>query len=440
MAANPSAELVSLRDPWTKLPNRSAFYRDARHQLTRAEQDAQPMVLVSLDLDGAEQVLLMFGPAQRNLLIMETGKRLECALGECGHLYQVKSDRFAILLPQLDLEGAVGVGRGLLEALREPFDIESVPFRASARFGVACYPEHGDTPEQLARASVVALHRAREAGEEYAFYDGAWDAQQKEAFALVTDLRAALECDDQLYLAFQPKIDLASDCCVGAEALVRWQHPARGPISPGEFVPLAEATGLVGPLTELVVKRSLKTLNTWRSNGWNLRLAVNLSPNVLGERDLLDEISGHLKTSGVALEEIEFEITETGIMESPQKARHALAGLRELGARIAIDDFGTGLSSLSLLTDLPVDCLKIDQSFLRSLFERSEDQAVVRAAISLGRDLGLEVVAEGIETEEVYRKLRDWKCDSGQGFYMGRPMVERDFHAWLNESGFSAQA
>ena len=309
-----------------------------------------------------------------------------------------------------------------------------MPIAGNAAFGVATYPVDATNADELFRAAVTAVHDARQRGLHWSHYDAAQDRAYRRAFAILTDLPKALASQDHpLELHYQPKIDLGTGVCSGAEALVRWTHPDLGPIPPIEFVTLAERTELIHPLTEWVIGATFSQVVTWRRTGVNLRVSINISMRDLEREDFPQVVARLMEKHAVQPDWFEFEVTESVLMENHKVARAQLEALEALGVGIAIDDFGTGQSALAYLKHLPARVLKIDQIFVRGLITDLNDQHIVRSTIGLAHDLGCKVVAEGIETSDTCYWLADRGCDYGQGYAISRPLTAKAFVSWMDD-------
>jgi EAL domain-containing protein (putative c-di-GMP-specific phosphodiesterase class I) len=298
--------------------------------------------------------------------------------------------------------------------------------------GVAAYPEHGADADSVLQHADVAMYMAKDAHARTAVYDPEQDTNDAVRLALAGELRRAIDDEDRL-VYFQPKAELESGRIVGAEALVRWQHRERGFIPPSDFIPIAERTGLIKPLSRYVLTAAIRQCAAWNAAGLDLHVAVNLTIPDLLDLDVPDRIASLLAETGVRPEQLELEITESTILADPFRVRQVLARLNEMGLRLAIDDFGTGYSSLAYLKRLPVQTIKIDRSFVMGMCEDASDATIVRSTIDLGRNLGLAVVAEGVETKEVWDELRVLGCSLAQGYFLGRPAPAEELAALLEE-------
>jgi diguanylate cyclase (GGDEF)-like protein len=414
----------ALHDRLTDLPNRELLHEQVREAVT----SGQPFALLMLDLDRFKDVNDTFGHGYGDRLLAAIGPRLTDAIREGDLIARLGGDEFAVLLPRTDRAHAMLLAERLCLALREPFIIDGYALHVGASVGVALSPEHGDDPDGLLRCADVAMYVAKRAGDDHAVYSADQDRHSGERLALIGELRSAIE-DNELIVYYQPKVDFARGELVGVEALVRWQHPQRGIVGPNEFIPLAELTGLIRPLGTWVLGEALRQQNAWREAGLDIAVAVNMSTQNLNDPlpEQIGELLAHWRTPASRLR---IEITESALMVDPERAMGVLFRLREMGVRIAIDDFGTGYSSLTYLKRLPVDEIKIDRSFIKDMVVDDDDTAIVRSTITLGHDLGLSVVAEGMEDRATWDLLAALGCDVAQGYFVARPMAPEKLLAW----------
>jgi diguanylate cyclase (GGDEF)-like protein len=387
--------------------------------------------LVLLNLDRFKEINDTLGHPAGDVLLAMVGIRLAKAAPESAVLARVGGDEFAALLPGTDAATAVGVVDLLRRALSVPFEIDELMVTVGASFGVTTTVP-GTAPIDVLRQTDIAMSFAKEHRTGLEVYRSELDAGSREGLTLLTDLRRAIT-DGSLTVWVQPKVNLRDGRVTGVEALVRWVHPERGIIYPDDFIPVAEHSGLITPLTMTVLRQSLRACEEWRRAGRGIGLAVNLSPRSLLEPDFVEEVARALAAVAVPASAVTFEITESSLMADPERAIQALQRLRDLGVRLSIDDLGTGYSSLAYLQRLPVDEIKIDQSFLQraDLDARDDSVAIIGAIVDLGHRLGREVVAEGVEDEASWTTLQDLGCDTAQGYWMSRPMPAQDFLPWL---------
>ena len=352
---------------------------------------------------------------------------------------RMRGDEFGILLEVSDADHAAEAARQVLEALGTPFVLSDLSLDVSAAVGIALFPLHGSETTRLIRDADVAMRQAKKSGKGYAFYTAKQDEGGLRRLALAGELRRALE-EDELVLHYQPKIDMRTDQVCGAEALVRWIHPQQGLIPPDEFIPLAEHTGLIKPLTDWVVEAALRQSSIWRQSGLVLPVAVNLSARNLQDAELLGKMEQLLTAWTAEAGWLELEITESAVMEDPEGALEILRRLNNLGFTLFIDDFGTGYSSLSYLKKLPMNAVKIDKSFVIDMLASTDSATIVRATVVLAHDLGLKVVAEGVENQTTWDRLAALGCDVAQGYHISKPLPAEQFKAWLDERARNAKA
>jgi diguanylate cyclase len=301
----------------------------------------------------------------------------------------------------------------------------------SASIGISFYPDHATDADSLLRHADVAMYAAKEAGASYEIYDQRIDTHKPEIVMLVSQVRPAID-QGQFRMYFQPKIRLADGRVAGAEALIRWHHPALGRLAPGDFLPLIEKTVLLRPLTHWALNDVLRTWRQWSNDGIRLPVAVNVSPRTLLDAELPDVVGGLLERWGVPPRFLRLELTEDFLVADSGRSDAVLQGLAQVGVGLSIDDFGTGFSSLSYLKRLPIEEIKVDRSFVSHMLERVDDFTIVRATVELGRNLGLRVVAEGVQDRDTFDRLGDFGCDEAQGFYIARPLEPEDFWDWLS--------
>jgi diguanylate cyclase (GGDEF)-like protein len=407
----------ALHDALTGLPNRTALYQ--RTATAIAGPGLAALLLV--DLDRFQDVNDTLGHDHGDRLLVEVAERLAGVLRRGDMLARLGGDEFAVLLTGLPHRGAAAEAAARLQgALSRPFALGGVPVELDASVGVALYPEHGKDVTTLVRSADVAMYLAKRGRSRVETYDSARDPHSPGRLALLGELRRAID-EDELELHYQPKVEVATGELCGVEALVRWRHPQRGLLGPGEFVDLAERTGTIHDLTRWVLDAALAQVADWREQGLDLAVAINLAAADVVDPTLPAAVAAGLARHGLPGERLECEISEHTVMADPERAMGVLAELRELGVGLSLDDFGTGQSSLAYLKRLPLDEVKIDRGFVLGMDEDEEDQAIVRATVDLARALGLRVVAEGVECPRVLARLAELRCDVAQGFLLGRP-------------------
>jgi diguanylate cyclase (GGDEF)-like protein len=411
----------ALHDQLTGLPNRSYL---SDRLADRLETGARP-ALIALDLDKFRAVNDRAGHRAGDHLLIDLGKRLRREAGEQALVARLEGDAFALLCER---RAATGLAERLLKAIAAPVELGGRQMRTTASIGVV---HSGDDPEQMLRDADLAMYRAKsDGGSRIVTFEPGMHTELVQRLELQDDLARALE-DGEIFAHFQPKVDLRSARVIGVEALVRWDHPVRGLVLPGEFLPLAEAGGHMRALTERVIEYSTRAAGDWWHSGLGLQLSVNLAASGFSEDDWkLDAfVAKALARTGLPGKALQFEVTEDSLMADPEVAAETLTGLSKLGASISIDDFGTGHSSLGRLKSLPIDELKIDRSFIQELTD--DDKTIVRSTIHLAHQMGLQVVAEGVETEEAWRQLRSMGAERAQGFLISKPIPSREVPAWL---------
>ena len=338
-----------------------------------------------------------------------------------------------MLLPKLRRPGDANVvARQLLAGLREPFSIEGLTLEVDASIGMACHPAHGTGVETLIQRADIAMYSAKEGGGGHAMFEPRLDRFSPRRLSLAGGLRQAIQ-NGEITLFFQPKAELETGTVIGVEALARWEHPRLGLVGPSEFVPIAEQTGLIAPLTSYVLDAALQQVRVWKDEGRELSVAVNLSARSFLDAQLAIEIPRLLEKHGVDASLLELEITESMLMLDPGRAQAVLERLSRIGLTLSVDDFGTGYSSLANLKRLPVDVIKIDKSFVMDMAIDASDAAIVRSTIDLAHNLGLRVVAEGVESHQAWTRLTELGCDLAQGFYVSRPLPAADLGRLLRE-------
>jgi diguanylate cyclase (GGDEF)-like protein len=417
----------ALHDALTGLPNRSLLHRRAE----RALRGDGLCALLLIDLDRFKEVNDTLGHDHGDELLIVVAGRLRAALRRGDTLARLGGDEFAVLLPDVPHRGAVAeLAARLQDELRRPFALRGVAVELAASIGIALAPDHGTDVGTLVRRADVAMYEAKRGRTGVETYSAERDPYSPDRLALLPELRRAIS-GDELVLHYQPKVALDSGAVIGVEALVRWQHPERGLLAPAEFVPLAERTGAVADLTRWVVDAALAQCRAWRDAGIDLPVAVNLAAANIVDVALPDAVGELLVRHGLPGDRLECEISEHTVMADPVRAGEVLGRLRALGVRLSLDDFGTGHSSLAHLKRLPLDEVKIDRSFVAGMTEDENDAVIVRSTIDLAGNLGLAVVAEGVESDAIMRELAALRCDVAQGFHVSRPLPAERLADWL---------
>ncbi|MBS5840810.1 MAG: EAL domain-containing protein [Pseudomonas sp.] len=427
---NTQSELMRLahHDPLTDLPNRLLFTDRAEQALAYAQRHKSGCALLMIDLDHFKIINDSMGHNVGDLLLKAVGERLTAVFGKGFTVARLGGDEFAVLVENCtQVAQAAGFAQQVLEVMKGAFIIETHQLFISASVGISLYPNDALNAEQLLRNADSALFKAKSAGREgYALYTEELTAHAQYRIEVASDLRRALE-QQELRVYFQPVHDLTTSRMVGVEALVRWQHPQRGLVAPGEFIPIAERTGLIAEIDAWVLEQACWQMCQWQAAGVDLSfVAVNISSRLFARPELYQLVSTVLADTGLNPALLELEVTESAVMDNSEVALEQMHRLRELGLRLAIDDFGTGFSSLLRLKRLPVQKLKIDQGFVAGLPGDDDDVAIVRAVIALAQSMGMQVHAEGIEYVEQAQFLLDHHCNLGQGYWFGRPMPARE--------------
>lgn len=425
-------EYQATHDSLTLLPNRSFLYRELEKKL--AEPKGKKFALMLMDLDRFKEINDTLGHHVGDELLKQIGPRIEVEIAEHNALVtRLGGDEFAILLSNIrSNQQAVVLGYRVLDAIREPFVLEGLNTEISASIGVTVYPDQAQDISTLMRFADVAMYQAKSEKKGVAVYRASFDRYTPKRLALINDLGKAIR-EDQLELYYQPKIDVETREAYGFEALIRWNHPEMGFIPPGEFIPLAEMSEVIHPLTMWVIEHAIIQARKWLDRGHEFTIAANLSAQNLLNDSLVDSLAAMLRRHQLPAQYLELEITESTIMADPDRALKALQEVHDLGITLAIDDFGTGYSSLAYLKRLPVSSLKIDCSFVKDILEDEQDSIIVNSTINLAHNLGLSVVAEGVEEEEILKHLNLMGADKAQGYHIGKPMNVGDVDLWLEK-------
>jgi diguanylate cyclase (GGDEF)-like protein/PAS domain S-box-containing protein len=420
-------------DPLTGLPNRALLNDRATHALQMSRRSGEPMALMFIDLDHFKKVNDSLGHDIGDQLLMAVTKRFNAALRDQDTLSRTGGDEFVLLLPGTDAAGAAHVAQKLLLLAKESYQIDGQELTITPSIGIALFPSDGADYGSLAKCADAAMYLAKQGGRNTScFYTAEIQARSGRMLLLENALRRALE-RGELHLHYQPQRSLKDQTIVGAEALLRWDHPDLGSVSPAEFIPIAESSGLITSIGEWVLRTALTQLKTWTDGGMApITMAVNLSVVQFRQKNLPQIVNEIVQASGVDARWLELELTESVASDDPAGAASVIAGLHACGVRMSIDDFGTGYSSLSYLKRFKVYKLKIDQSFVRTVIDDPDDQAIVSAIINLAKSLGMRTIAEGVETESQMEYLRSRGCDEFQGYWFSRPLTPQRFEAFVS--------
>ncbi len=416
-------------DELTALPNRSMFHQRADHALAQARRNAKALALLFIDLDRFKNINDTLGHDAGDRVLKDVADRLRGCLRESDTVGRLGGDEFVVLIEDMSESSHVAeVARKIIAAVARPIVIESQEVHVTASIGISTYPDDSADIESLMKNADISMYRAKEQGKNnYQFYSAQMNLHTLDRLAMESGLRRALERDEFL-LHYQPKIDIGSGRITGMEALVRWQPPEGALVSPAQFIPLAEETGLIVPIGAWVLATACARNKTWQDQGLPpMRIAVNLSARQFAQENLVQDVARTLAETGLDVSSLEFEITESMVMRDPEHTIKLLGGLKAMGIHLSIDDFGTGYSSLSHLKRFPLDSVKIDRSFIQDLPGDADDAAITRAIIAMAHSLRLKVIAEGVETEEQLRFLREHGCDELQGYLFSKPLPEEEF-------------
>jgi diguanylate cyclase (GGDEF)-like protein len=423
-------------DSLTGLPNRHLFHDRLGHAMAQAKRSGHPMAVLFIDLDRFKLVNDTRGHDAGDKLLQEAAARLAQCVRSSDTVGRFGGDEFGAILSELSKPGDASlVAQKIIDAVARPFQLDGHETYVTASVGITLFPADGEEAGALIMNADVAMYRAKEQGRNnYQYFTREMNERALERVRMEAALRRAVERREFL-LHYQPKADLKSGAICGLEALLRWRHPERGLVSPAEFIPVLEDTGLIVPVGEWVMEAVCAQIRAWREKGLAVPpVAVNLSARQFQQKDLEATVRRILQTAGVDGSLLEFELTESMLMKDPEAAAHTLQGLKEAGVRLSVDDFGTGYSSLAYLKRFPIDALKIDRAFIRDVTVDPDDAAITLAIISLGHSLKLKVIAEGVETEAQLDFLSAHGCDEMQGFYFARPLPVGDCTQALIES------
>ncbi len=426
---------LAYHDSLTDLPNRHLFEDRLSQAVTLARHNRQILGILFLSVDRFKIIQDTLGHTLGYQLLKKFAARLEECVGAGATIARFEGDEFAVLLTRIDsAQNVVEIANRIFEAMNLPFAIEAHEMFINLSAGISLFPDDGADVQILLKNAGVALSRVREQGGGYQFFTADMNAKALRRLTMEGNLRRALE-REEFEVYYQPKVDTTSRRIVGTEALLRWRHPESGIISPAEFIPLAEETGLIIPIGEWILRTACAQSKAWQAEGFKIHLSVNLSARQFQQENLLKTITGIVGETGFDSHCLELEVTESSIMTNAEFAVETLNELKATGIKISIDDFGTGYSSLGYLKRLPIDVLKIDKSFVQDIAANPDDMALVMAIITLAHNLRLKVVAEGVETAEQLKFLQLLQCDEWQGYLYSKPVPADDFRNLLIEGG-----
>ncbi len=431
--AEDQLRFIATHDPLTELPNRAMFNERLRHALHQGVRYNRGLAVMFIDIDRFKVVNDSLGHGAGDRLLQTCAKRLTECLRESDIVARLGGDEFVVMIENFTgPRDAIAVAQKILQDLAKPFFVDGQEFLMSASIGISTFPDDGADVETLVKNADIAMYRAKDQGRNnYQFYSAQMNKHTFERLAMESSLRRAVERNEFL-LHYQPKLDLRTGAIAGVEALIRWKHPDWGMVSPAQFIPLAEETGLIVQIGEWVLKTACEQSRQWRDQGIpGVRVAVNLSARQFAQKSLLQDVARIIAESGLTPESLELEITESMVMHNAEHARETLEKLKAMGVSLSIDDFGTGYSSLAYLKRFPIDCIKVDRSFIKDIPVDVDDMAITKGVIALGHSLRLKVVAEGVETVEQRDFLQANDCDEFQGFLFSKPLAAEEVTALL---------
>jgi diguanylate cyclase (GGDEF)-like protein/PAS domain S-box-containing protein len=426
-------EYMAMHDALTNLPNRTLFSDRLEQAIHVAKREGNTLAVMLMDLDNFKEINDSLGHHVGDRVLREIGIRLCQVIRRGETVARMGGDEFLVLLPSTDEQQYVQLIDRIISTLKEPFSLENLNVELGVSIGLSLYPEDGDTADLLLQHADVAMYAAKKSSESYTRYNKSLGEGLLKRLELTNELRTAID-ENQFLLHYQPLINIKNNATDKVEVLIRWQHPKRGMLYPDSFISLAEQTGYICKLTAWVIEKAFQQLSDWSRSGINIGISINVSVVDLFDLGLPELIKIKSKEFDVAPSLITLEITESILMIYTQKSLDVLTTLRDLGVNISIDDFGTGYSSLQHLKELPVSELKIDKSFVMNMNQNDDDAIIVRSTIDLAHNLGLTVVAEGIESQEIFDVLEILGCDYGQGFHIARPKSGEQFASWLESS------
>ena len=420
----------ALHDPLTGLPNRKLLHNRLQQEILRGKRTSKQLVLIMMDLNRFKEINDTLGHHIGDLVLQQTGERIFNIFRQTDTVARLGGDEFSILLPETNLEQSISLTRKVIEDFSRPFIIEEHSLNVDISIGLVESPTHGDDGNILMQRADTAMYISKQNKIGYSIYDPNKDSHSIGRLALMSELREAI-ANEQLELHFQPKVDMKTNKVIAAEALLRWNHPQRGFIKPDDFIPLAEQTGLIKPISHWVIDKAIAQTAEWKSKNINLTMAINISIYNLHDAMLMQQIEDVLLKHKLPTESLILEFSESDIMSEPLRAKQTFEKIREKGINLSIDDFGTGYSSISYLNKLPVNEIKIDRSFISEIMENKDDIIIVRSTIELAHNLGIKIVAEGVHNKPIWDILKELNCDFVQGHYISEALSTHAFTSWL---------
>ncbi|MGD8783793.1 MAG: EAL domain-containing protein, partial [Thioalkalispiraceae bacterium] len=423
-------EHIAMHDSLTSLPNRALLMDRLNQSILNTQRRKRSLALLMLDLDRFKEINDTLGHQTGDALLQQVGVRLRNVLRDSDTVARLGGDEFAVLLSNVNETNALRIAAAIHEQLEKVYDVYEHSLYVGASIGVAIFPQHGETAQTLLQHADVAMYGAKRSNSNIMLYDREQDEHSLTQLSVLSDLRGAIE-NEEFVLQYQPKLTIEDSQIYGAEALIRWQHPKHGLIMPDEFIPAAEQTGLIKRISNWVLDTAIRDCQRLHQKGHKVNFSVNLSVWDIQDPNINLNITEKLEKWGLSAKYITLEITERVMMAEPERARQVLKNLAAMGLNVVIDDFGTGFSSLVYLKQLPVSMLKIDKSFVVDMMRDESDAAIVHSIIDLAHNLGLQVVAEGVESDQTWSWLKTWNCDHAQGFYISEPLSIADFEKYV---------
>lgn len=427
------ANYSATHDLATDLPNRALFYDRVEQSILSANSQNRLLSIVLVEFANFKEVYDTLGRNSSDLILKQMATRLQSVVSGNDSVARIDGNIFSLMVPATDTENAgVMLAKNVQAALEPPFKADRLNLSIHSNIGIVNFPEHGEDVDTLVQKAGVALFMAGKSHEGYVVYSPLFDDHSPRRLTLMSELRQAIE-REQLHIYYQPKISIKTGQLYGAEALVRWNHPRHGFISPDEFIPMAERTRMIKHLTTWALKKTFRQCAEWRKQGMDLIVSVNLSARDLHDPELPDIVAGIAASMGINPAWMMLEITESSIMSDPERSLDIILRLHDMGYKLSIDDFGTGYSSLAYLKKMPLTELKIDKSFVIDMLNNENDAVIVKATINLAHNLGLQVTAEGVETQQAMGLLREYACDIAQGYLFSKPVALDEFNQWIRD-------
>jgi diguanylate cyclase (GGDEF)-like protein len=426
------ADYNSTHDTLTGLPNRALFYDRVEQAIVSANAQNQLLSILLIEIENFKDIYDTLGRNNSDLVLKQISTRLKEVSRERDAIAKIDSNIFGFLLIDIvNLTIAERLAWTIQQIMEPPFIVNQLKVSVHPIIGIVDFPDHGDDVDTLVQRAGVAVHMAQQSNNGYCIYEPSFDTHSPKRLSLMSELRTAIK-RDELELFYQAKVSIQTGQLLGAEALIRWNHPTHGPISPDEFIPMAENSRTIKHVTLWVLQRAFRNCADWHKQGINIKISVNLSAKDLHDPELPDLIAGVATSAAIKPEWIMLEITEGSIMTDPESTLAIMERLHAMGYQFSIDDFGTGYSSLAYLRKMPLTELKIDKSFVMDIMNNENDAIIVKATINLAHNLGLQVIAEGVESKEIMTKLKGYGCDMAQGYYLNKPLSATDFTQWMS--------